>query len=70
MSTRAIDLTGQTFGHWTVERRASNDKNGNARWWARCGCGLLQVVLGNNLKAGATTKCQLCRARPERLHAE
>lgn len=52
-----FDLTGQTFGQWTVLSLAERDKQGRARWLCRCSCGKERVVSASNLRRGASTSC-------------
>lgn len=50
--TKLIDLTGQTFGEWTVLQYA-----GKMYWNCRCSCGVEREVLGNHLRNGRQTQC-------------
>ena len=50
-----INLTGQTFGRLTVERRLVAP--GEPRWSCRCACGERVSVIGDNLRSGNTTSC-------------
>lgn len=57
----AIDLTGHTYGEWTVLRRAFRNRHGNWYWWARCAsCKVVQPVLGLNMRSGISTRCKPC----------
>jgi len=47
-----IDLTGQTFGRWTVL-----EFKGQAKWLCRCSCGTEKVVGGSSLRRGNSTSC-------------
>lgn len=51
-----LDLTGQTFGRWTVLAYA--EKRGRKHYW-RCGCecGEEKVVHGEHLKEGRSRSC-------------
>nr|DAP96422.1 MAG TPA: Acetone carboxylase alpha subunit [Caudoviricetes sp.] len=51
------DLTGQTFGRWTVLRAAEPGKTGRARWVCRCACGRERIVTADNLRRGVSTSC-------------
>lgn len=51
------DLTGQTFGLWTVIGAAQPDKIGRAKWLCRCSCGKERVVTADNLLRGVSTSC-------------
>lgn len=56
MSTR-IDLTGQRFGRLTVVAPVKKPNNSKLYWDCVCDCGGSKVVLGSNLKTGATRSC-------------
>ena len=47
-----IDLTGKTFGFWTVLEYA-----GNSRWKCKCRCGTVANVDGYCLRNGGTKSC-------------
>ena len=49
------DLTGQTFGRWTVFDRI--DAPGAAKWKCRCRCGTERIVAARNLIAGVSNSC-------------
>ena len=56
------DLTGQTFGQWTViERYPENAKNGKARWLCRCSCDTERAVIGTDLTGGKSCSCGCSR---------
>jgi hypothetical protein len=61
MSPRAVDLSGQTFGHWTVIKRVLLSSK-KAMWQCRCECGTVRSVAGHSLTAGGTRSCG-CRKR-------
>lgn len=51
-----IDLTGKTFGKWTVLKRLPNRKK--CRYWlCRCECGVKKSVSGSSLAKGTSTSC-------------
>jgi len=52
MSKRAIDRTGQRYGHWTVI-----EYRGQSRWLIRCACGFERVQTLNNLIYGYSKSC-------------
>ena len=52
-----IDLTGQTFGRWSVVSRAENDASGQATWVCLCKCGTIKPVNGGNLRTGKSISC-------------
>lgn len=49
---RFIDITGETFGKWTVLSYA-----GNKQWNCRCSCGKEKVVWGKYLRSGQSKSC-------------
>ena len=55
--SKAIDLTGQQFGRWTVVRREGRAKDGHTSWECRCACGTSRVVCGYALQRGRTQSC-------------
>ncbi len=66
MCGKAIDLTGQQFGNWTVVERTTDriyfDKqrpNGKpeAMWLCQCECGTVKAVSGASLRHGKTKSC-------------
>lgn len=53
---RFIDLSGSTFGAWTVLHQV--DSNGhNSRWLCLCQCGLQKEVNGSSLRRGLSHGC-------------
>lgn len=56
------DLTGQTFGYWTVIKFAGHDIHNNAQFLCRCRCGTEKVVIGSNLRSAHSKSCG-CRKR-------
>ena len=50
---RAIDLTGQVFGEWTVLGRGTKE----SYWKCKCSCGVEREVFANSLKNGVSTSC-------------
>ena len=69
---KLIDLTGQRFGMLTVLSRDGTYKSENdpyssiPTWRCRCDCGQETIVMGNNLKYGATRSCGCLRAEKSR----
>ncbi len=58
----AADLTGHTYGDWTVLAFSHTDKN--TRWWrVRCACGVERTQRGWLLKAGKSRGCGACGSR-------
>ena len=63
LNGRFIDMTGSTFGQWTVL-----DYAGRSKWLCRCSCGRTAVVVGATLRNGTSTKCMSCaRAESNRV---
>lgn len=56
---RAEDLTGQTFGHWTVLYRTVNNANNKVSWVCQCDCEnhTIKTVEAKSLKSGTSTNC-------------
>lgn len=54
---KAIDLTGQQFGRWTVIRRAYSKPGCEANWLCRCECGTIRVLVGSRLRSGNSKSC-------------
>lgn len=57
-----IDLTGKTFGEWTVLSHI-----GKSEWSCRCSCGEIRPVNGSNLRSGRSTRCALCSGREQTM---
>ncbi len=61
---KLIDLTGKTFGQWTVLGRGETKKTGSGSvvyWRCRCECGQEKEVRGADLKNGKSTSCGCSR---------
>ena len=56
-----IDLTGQTYGKWTVLNRAMSTPAGVTMWLCRCKCGVVKPVSGCTLRNGRSQGCLQCR---------
>jgi hypothetical protein len=65
---KLIDLTGQTFGSWTVLRRADNRSSGQTAWLCRCACGAEHEQQGNALREGLSKQCRECQSKAHRTH--
>jgi hypothetical protein len=63
---RFIDITGQSFGRWTVLaihlERYRYRRSTTVCWRCRCDCGTERVVNGQNLRTGQSKSCG-CLAR-------
>lgn len=57
MSGKIPDLTGQTFGLWSVIAPAESDRTGRTRYLCRCTCGKERIVSADNLRRGVSTSC-------------
>lgn len=60
ISTRVIDLTGNTYGTLLVVAQADlyEHPSGNqSRWYVLCECGVTKIVRGNHLRKGQTVTC-------------
>jgi hypothetical protein len=54
------------FGNWRVLERVEKPENlsKDADYWkCVCGCGVIEIILGNNLLRGLSTNCAICRAK-------
>ena len=61
-------MTGQRFGNWVVEKRASNPpKTCQVFWECVCDCGARGVVGGTALRRGTSTHCG-CKTVEKRLN--
>ncbi len=55
------DLTGKTFGHWTVINYECT-KDSHSYWQCQCKCGTVKLVNGPRLRQGRSTSCGCLRA--------
>ncbi len=56
-ANRLIDLTGRTFGRYTIIRR-DGVVNARATWWVRCSCGHEEARQGDSLRNGIRLDCK------------
>lgn len=62
-NNRLMDLIGNSYGKLVVIcRHEASIGQGNSRWICRCACGSEKVVIGKNLRTGATTSCGCARS--------
>jgi len=54
------DLTGRSFGQWTVKRFLGHSKKGKLLWECQCSCGTVCSVRGDSLKRGVSYRCRSC----------
>lgn len=60
--SRCDDLTGRTFGRWTVIGRArTRDYTLEPGWKVRCSCGRTSTVRGETLRNGTSKSCGCLR---------
>jgi len=64
MHHKAIDLTGQRFGHLVVVEEAGKNKYSSKKWKCQCDCGKLSTPYGCALRSGRATTCG-CRTGKE-----
>jgi hypothetical protein len=57
-----VDLTGQRFGHLTVQHLAKKKAGSGLRWLCRCDCGRRVVVGGADLRRGHTQSCSCLKS--------
>lgn len=67
MGRPLTDLTGQTFGHLTVLRRAP-DAGRHVKWVCQCSCGNTSSTYTNYLLKGLTRSCGHLRAEVKTVH--
>lgn len=51
------DLSGKTFGDWTVLKRTENKENRQTAFLCRCVCGTVRAVLASSLTGNKSTNC-------------
>ena len=69
--SKSIDLTGQSFGQWTVLNRNYVIAPGDgAYWWCRCDCGVINFVHGTNLRNGHSRSCGCLVSDTNRRHGK
>lgn len=60
------EMTGKTFGKWTVLRISDTKKHNAYAWLCRCECGVERDVLGSSLRNGFSKSCGLCWRPPRK----
>lgn len=55
-----VDLTGRTFGRWTVLSFAGISKQRQTLWNCICACGAKRIVPNSSLQSGASRSCGCC----------
>lgn len=56
-SSKLIDLTGKTFGKWTVLSHDYGNERGVHYWKCKCECGNIVTVKGSSLTCGESKSC-------------
>ena len=56
-----VNLSGQTFGRWTVLDRDGSGSHREAYWVCRCACGKEKAVQGKSLRRGDSESCGCLR---------
>ena len=60
LDNQAIDITGKTFGKWTVLYKTDKRNTGGVIYWhCKCKCGKEKDVLGTSLRSGRSLSCGL-----------
>ncbi len=56
--TTEIDITGQTFGYWTVQYKTDKRNTGGVIYWhCKCICGVERDITGTSLRNGTSLSC-------------
>lgn len=63
----AENLTGRTFGYWTVLDRAEPGPKGLSRYLCRCRCGKEKILQAQSLKNGRSRSCGCLRSELMRI---
>lgn len=70
MKRKCVDLTGRTFGYYTVlevvpreVQRAWGYSMKQPMWYCRCKCGEVSMIHANNLISGRSHGCKSCSAQ-------
>ena len=60
LDNQTIDITGKTFGKWTVLYKTDKRNAGGVIYWhCKCECGNEKDVLGTSLRSGRSLSCGL-----------
>jgi len=51
------DLSGQTFGRWTVLKQADRNSTGHIYYWCLCECGFKGRIIAYTLRRGTSKSC-------------
>jgi hypothetical protein len=66
---RFQDLTGKTFGKWTVIGRTESSR-GMTRWLCRCACNKELAVFARHLRSGQSAGCLSCSIKRGQAHGQ
>ena len=66
---KRVDLTGRTFGRWTVLQYVGRCAGRKPVWKCRCACGVIQDVRLATLK-GAKQACNRCARLAKSMYQE
>lgn len=64
--SKSQDLTGKTFGKWTVLRSTRKANIRRVLWSCVCECGLVRTRHRYDLTSGKSTQCRACSAKDQR----
>ncbi len=67
-SHKFVDLTGKTFGKFTVIAYAGKDVRTNSYWHCRCECGHTDIYRGETITSGRTASCGLSTCSHRFVH--
>lgn len=69
MQNILIDISGETYGHWVVLRKAPRTSTKQeATWVCRCVCGTEKIVKSSRLRDGTAKSCGCLRVAPGTTH--
>lgn len=68
-TTHKLDLIGQKYGRWTVEKRSHKNARGEWYWQCRCECGTVRNVLAHSLQIGCSSSCGCTKNRKHGMEA-
>lgn len=58
MMNRVVNMSGRTFGRWTVTGLADHQQPKRPKaWLCKCSCGQIKSINGNSLRRGLSTSC-------------
>jgi hypothetical protein len=63
-----LDLTGHTYGRWTVLSFSHKNARGEIYWLCRCECGEERAVKANGLRSGKSASCGCLHKEKVSIH--